>query len=217
MPIQHRVEQGETFASIAHEYGFADWRTIYNHPENRSVRENRRSPFILLPGDNLVIPDKEPPEANRPTDARHRFVKKSSRLRFRLELKGLKGEALSNFPYRLDVEGQHLEGTTNANGILEQLIPANAEIANIRIPSIKGSSQLNKVLQLRIGHLDPVDSTSGAKSRLRNLGYSVGNGNGTWDEKGREALRAFQRSHRLQVTGEYDAATQRQLQDLHHC
>ena len=116
MPIQHRVEQGETFASIAHEYGFTDWRAIYNHPENRSVRENRRSPFILLPGDNLVIPDKEPPEANRRTDARHRFVKKSPRLRIRLELKGLKGEALSNFPYRLDVEGQQLEGTTNADG-----------------------------------------------------------------------------------------------------
>lgn len=43
MPI-HRVAQGECFCSIAEARGFADARTVYDAPENRTLREVRPNP-----------------------------------------------------------------------------------------------------------------------------------------------------------------------------
>ena len=54
----HRVKQGECLTSIAARYGFADWRAIYQHPNNAELRKKRPNPSLLFPGDALFIPEK---------------------------------------------------------------------------------------------------------------------------------------------------------------
>jgi len=67
---------------------------------------------------------------------------------------------------------------------------------------------------LRLGHLDPIDTVSGAKQRLSNLGYGCGPGPDL-DETTREALRAFQGDQGATQTGELDDTTRTQLQQAH--
>ena len=57
MPTKHTVQEGECVSSIAHDYGLLP-NTVWEYEENRTLRELRKNPNVLLPGDVLVIPDK---------------------------------------------------------------------------------------------------------------------------------------------------------------
>ena len=46
----HTVQQGESVESIAHAAGHF-WDTVWQHPDNAALRQLRRSPHVLLPGD----------------------------------------------------------------------------------------------------------------------------------------------------------------------
>ena len=59
MGKNHYVEQGEYLAQIARSYGFVDYNTIWDAPENQGLKDKRKNPNILFPGDKLFIPDKE--------------------------------------------------------------------------------------------------------------------------------------------------------------
>ena len=67
------VRSGDTLVRIAKQHGFADWRTIYNAPENAAFRRKRPDPDRIFPGDDLIIPDREPPPGGFETGRRHRF------------------------------------------------------------------------------------------------------------------------------------------------
>ena len=58
MATTHIVKRGENLPMIAKKYGFHDWKTIYDHPNNREFRKKRPNPNLILPGDQLFIPDK---------------------------------------------------------------------------------------------------------------------------------------------------------------
>src|SRR5258706_12719858 len=73
MPTEHVVKQGEHLSQIAKQHGFFDFRLIWDHPKNAKLKALRLNPNVLLPGDLLHIPDKEPKKESRPTGARHVF------------------------------------------------------------------------------------------------------------------------------------------------
>jgi len=54
-------QTGDSLYTIAKEEGFLNWRSIYDAPENESLRVLRPNPQVLLPGDVVVIPDVELP------------------------------------------------------------------------------------------------------------------------------------------------------------
>lgn len=60
MPKTHTVAQGETLTRIAKKHKFASWKTLYESPDNADFRALRKDPNIIYPGDQLIIPDKEP-------------------------------------------------------------------------------------------------------------------------------------------------------------
>jgi hypothetical protein len=218
MPTEHTVEQGETFASIGHDHGFPDWHVLLHVPENRELTQTRTSPFILYPGDVVTVPDKNGSKwVSKPTEQRHTFIRKSTRIKLRLELRDQRGELLTNFHYRLEFSGQVREGTSDGDGIVEEMIPANTQEASLRLPNTRNGTQFERTLQLRVGHLDPIDTVSGAHARLGNLGYAAGEPDVEWSEHATEALRAFQAANDLEVTGEYDDATRAKLREVHKC
>jgi len=74
MGTLHTVVQGEHISHIARRYGFTSFKPIWHAGENAALREKRKTPDVLFPGDQVFIPDKGIREEPRPTDQRHRFV-----------------------------------------------------------------------------------------------------------------------------------------------
>lgn len=205
-------------SSIADQWGFSDYRTIYRDSGNDAFRQKRPNPNIIYPGDVLFIPDRKSQEFARPTEQLHRFVIKRQRVLLRLCLKDDLHQPYQNKRYHLRVGGHHHHARTNENGMLEQEIPANATEGEITVftkdddPSDQGYT-----FTLKLGHLDPVDETSGVDARLTNLGFAppdVDNDQLS-NEQRVEALKAFQDRFGLVVSGQLDGPTRQKLRELH--
>ena len=98
-------------------------------------------------------------------------------------------------------------GKTDADGVIECDIPNDASEGEIQL---RGGQEK---IPIRLGGLDPADTPSGVRQRLKNLGYdSTGCAEDAMPE---EALKSFQTKNKLKVTGKFDADTKAKLTDLH--
>ncbi|MBN1760069.1 MAG: LysM peptidoglycan-binding domain-containing protein [Chitinispirillaceae bacterium] len=52
----YTIKSGDTLSEIAKEAGIADWKTIYNDPQNADFRKQRPDPNKIYPGDKIWIP-----------------------------------------------------------------------------------------------------------------------------------------------------------------
>jgi hypothetical protein len=75
----------------------------------------------------------------------------------------------------------------------------------------------NEFFALKIGHLDPVDTISGQRARLNNLGYFAGDSDDPSDPAFESAAEEFQCDHSLTVDGIVGPQTQAQLKKVHGC
>jgi len=219
MACFHVVQQGEYLASIAQQYGFADWHIIYDHPQNADFKTMRPNPNILLPGDEIYIPDKEQKQESGATENHHRFqVKSPEKVWLKVVLKDAEGEAIASQPYTLTIAGRALKGTTDGTGLVQQEIPIGVTSGSLTLDNLGLS------WDLRIGHLDPVRDEgsqeaviSGVQARLNNLGFFCGEADGILGPRTKNALMQFQRVvlNREDPTGEPDADTQTALMQQH--
>lgn len=220
MATIHIVEQGEYLSSIAKQYRFANYRTIYDHPQNAEFKRKRPNPNVIFPGDELFIPDKEERYESRSTEQRHRFRLKRPKLLLRIIVKDDEGRPFANAAYTLRVEDQIYKGTTNGKGLVQQEIPIGAVSGDLTLER----SRLTWPLQ--IGHLDPVDEVivnkaiiTGMQARLNNLGFICGPVDGILGPKTNAAIKAFQKDvlKRADPDGEPDKATRDRLLSEHGC
>ena len=216
MPITHTVEEGECLASIAGTYGFADVKTIYDHPDNAELRGKRPNPNLIRPGDVVVIPDRKQKKVPCASGAKHRFEVRAPPTRLRLVLKDDEGHPLANKKYELRAGRRMVEGTTDGDGLVDQSIPAEARQGELRLfLGEPGETEHGYVFQLELGSLGPAEGVRGAQARLENLGYDCGGVTGTMDEQTAEAIAAFQEKHKLQATGTLDETTMTKLREQH--
>jgi hypothetical protein len=207
MPTEHVVDQGECLSSIAVKYGVPPDK-IWKDPANAKLKEKRKDPGVLYPGDVLSIPEKKTGEESGATNQKHRFKRKGDKTKARLRFMR-DGKGLSNESYVLDVEGKTIEGKTNGDGWVEAPIPPGAT---------KGTLYLGKKripFPLAFGKLDPVEETSGAQTRLKHLGYYSGEVDGRLDDKTVRAIKRFQKAKGLNESGSLDQKTQSKLKELH--
>jgi N-acetylmuramoyl-L-alanine amidase len=207
---QYVVKQGDCLSSIAARHGFADYRTIYNHPSNADFKAARPNPNVLYPGDVLVIPDKQSKAVSVATGLSHRFQVKRAKARFRVRFQfGV------SCKYEVDIEGRRSTGTLDDGAILDVPIAPEASTGKLLIwpSSAVGDAPLE--YDLILGALDPIDTTSGVQARLKNLGFECGTVDGVVGSKTKRAVRAFQQASRLDVTGEIDDATRQALTTRH--
>lgn len=201
MPIRYIVQDGDCISSIADRFGFFPG-TIWRHPENAGLREVRGNPDVLAPGDVLHVPEVRTKQADCATDLRHRFRRRGVPARLRLRVV-VDDEVVADEPYELTIDGgAAVRGRTDADGRIDVPIPPQARAASLTVG--EGDDALE--FRLRLGHLDPVDSERGLRSRLENCGYPG-------DLAG--ALRRFQHDHQLPETGEADPATVQALVTAH--
>jgi hypothetical protein len=175
MPFVHRVAQGECLASIARRYHFADWRTIYYHPQNADFRGKRSNPNVIYPGDRVYIPDLDSGERDAATDQRHLYVVKWSKASVRFIIEDDKGTPFANKQYHLQIDGTTREGTTGADGSLDLEIQPTAQNGELTV-FLNDDEYDDCTWPLRLGHLDPIEEVSGVQARLNNLGCVCGSG-----------------------------------------
>lgn len=77
MTIRHIVQEHETLSSIAHDYGFYNWKNIYNAAENQDFRKRRPNPNLIMVGDTVIIPEKK--SKNVPIKTGAKYLIKISR------------------------------------------------------------------------------------------------------------------------------------------
>lgn len=216
MSSTHIVQQGDHLSSIAEEYGFSDYRTIWEHPQNSELRQKRLNPNVLFPGDTLFIPDREQREESRSTDQRHSFKMRGPKLKLRLVLEDQYNKPVANARCVLAVEGEFRQVTTDDAGKIEQEIPPAAHDALLVIQDPRTAFDSVEI-PIRIGDLDPVEEVSGQRARLANLGYLLTGAEGESPEDLRSAIEEFQCEQGLTVDGICGPKTQAKLKQVHGC
>ena len=211
----HLVKQGECLSSIAHAYGLADWRLIYEDPSKAEFRQKRPDPNVIYPGDELQIPDRGLREERCQTDQRHRFKVAQRPTYLNVCLEDQVEGPIRNAPYHLVVDGLEFDARTDGEGWVRHQIPPNAERGVLIIwpnPSDKGHTIR---WELRLGHLDPIETTPGIKGRLKNLGYDPGEVDEAEGDEYRAAVRQFQKDHGLPEDGIVGDGTRERLRQKH--
>jgi LysM repeat protein len=211
----HTVKQGEYLSKIAKQYGFADYKVIWNHPKNAEFKKKRKNPNILYAGDELFVPVKEGKDLSGATEQKHRFKVMRSPLKLRLVLKDIGYKPLANTKCVLHVDGEQFELTSDAKGLVEYAIRSTAEQARLQVDD--PNSPIDLEVPIHIGHLDPVDTEPGQKARLNNLGYNAGPLDKEDEALFKSAVEEFQCDQKLTVDGKCGPKTQDKLQEAHGC
>jgi putative peptidoglycan binding protein/LysM domain-containing protein len=209
------VKQGDCVSSIAEKYGLF-WEQIWNHPNNAKLKEKRKNPNILYPGDVVFFSDKKEKAESGSTNERHLFRRKKGKLMIQIRLLNVDEQPLAETTYRLDIGDKVLEGITDSEGLLLHEIPADSDIGTLYINEC--------VLPIKIGHLDPIDEVTGWQARLHNLGYNPGpidghikGVNGKERLQFQSAVRKFQSDYNLKVDGIVGPKTKDKLKEVHGC
>ena len=215
MPIVHTVTQGETISSIADRFGFLDFESIWGEPANADLREKRGDGHVLLPGDRVTIPDHEVRKVDASTGQSHRFVVHGQTLRLRLDLRDEGDQPLADARCVLAVDGAAKELVADGNGRIETFVPRGARRAQLTVDDPK--KRFDVRVPLRLGGLDPIDTPTGQRERLRNIGYYLVEDEDDNPLALRSAVEELQCDRGLKVTGICDGATQAALLGAHGC
>ena len=179
----HTVKQGEHISGLTAQYGFSDYKLIWEDPENDSLRAMGRDPHVLFPGDKLFIREKVFKEEPGATGKIHTFEVKEVPLFLRLRVRDIDDSPVQKTPYLLELDTDAEKGRTGdtATGTFHEKISPSAkegdlELEATRPPLVKdGPEELYDLkFDLKIGHLNPKTTLSGQQARLNNLGYFAG-------------------------------------------
>lgn len=86
MPNEHTVAPGECISSIAFQHGFF-WETLWEHGDNAELKEKRKDPNVLHPGDVVMIPDLTLKEESCATEQVHEFRLKGVPARLNIQVR----------------------------------------------------------------------------------------------------------------------------------
>ncbi len=212
--FMHSIVQGECVAKLAARYGFFP-ENVWQRDENKALREQRVEMYILAPGDQLFIPPNTVKLAKINSSERIDLRRKGATEMLNIRFLDYDDTPRVNIPYLISVKAdknealQDVQNQTDAGGCVRVAIPPNAVFVTIYLD--KGPYQ--EVHEFNLGHVNPIDTLSGVKARLNNLGYSCGTEDQNLNDKTVSAIKAFQTRYELAVTGERDSETLKVLKE----
>jgi hypothetical protein len=207
------VQAGDYLAKIAHLLRL-DPMEVWNKPENKALRE-MRSPNVLNPGDVLWVPDVAPTPLPLKRGASNTYVSEIPDVEVVFTLRLDDGTVLKGEPYEVEGLWGVPPGKSNEHGVVKIHVPV--EVTLFHLVLFDGTLRI----PILVGDLDPVDTLSGQRARLENLGFhwaltalgddeehesSNPSGPGEEEAVGR-GLAEFQRAQGLPVTGLPDEKT----------
>jgi hypothetical protein len=217
VPTSYKVKGGDCIASIAFRYGLFP-ETVWEHSENAALRELRKNPAQLVPGDVVVIPDKVAKEVEGTTEQRHRFRRKGVPEELRMQLME-NGKPLANVDYALELGGEIVDGKTDDDGYLEQNIAPDAKVGQLFVHYQDSHGVMQTAeYDLEVGELEPIDLRDGVVARLINLGFlEPEDPEDVDDDELADAVTDFQRYLGLEITGTVNDEVRNRLVEMHGC
>ncbi len=199
------IRQGDHLAKLAYELGF-DADEVWNDPNNAALREKRK-PNLLHPGDVLQVPDQPKKELRFEPSKKNGYRAKVPTLDVHLVFAD-EGGPMKDEPY--EVRGIDAPaGKTDAAGKLTLKVPVNVRELVLHF------TKRNVVHTVQVGDMDPIEEISGVDKRLQHLGFLPPPPNGDSALRRSAAIRAFQASAGLPVTGAIDDDTRSALVTAH--
>jgi hypothetical protein len=201
--IAYYVNQGDCIGCIAYRHGHLP-ETIWNEAANSDLKNQRKDPNVLFPGDIVQIPEIQVKQAPCATEQRHRFKRKGIPIKLVIELR-LQDRKLANEDYELGVGGKTIRRKTDGNGKLEASIHPDASDGWLRIRGRK--------IPFNLGTLDPVETTTGQQQRLNQVGHPCGPVDGIHGPLTSAGFLSFQKKHGLTENGQANRATLDKLKE----
>lgn len=197
------VKQGDCISSIAYRQGlFPD--TVWNDSKNSKLKQDRKDPNVLCPGDVVYVRDKEEKKESFASEQRHRFRRKGVPEKLVVQFT-IYDEPRSNEAYTLEINGMLNDGTTDEDGKIDIFIPPDANTCMISF------TETGEEYEMKLGHLDPITEIEGLQGRLINLGFYTGAIDGSLNKETVRALINFQNESNLNPTGKPDEPTLKAL------
>jgi LysM repeat protein len=213
----HNVAQGDTLISIAHQYGFTDWQKIWDDPQNAELRKTRSNPMVLYPGDKVFVPEKEVRIFERRTAATHTFRMRRLTCTFSVYLKDECDKPYAGCKYELKVGQDTFTGQVASDGLVIHEVKPDSKTGQLKLWPDPADPKEVYTWEIKVGHLDPIETVSGVQARLNNLGFRAGPVDGKLNATTKEAIEAFQLRIGYQVpTGEIDDRTRKALLAAHN-
>jgi hypothetical protein len=206
------IKQGDFVSKLAHLRGF-DADKVWNDPKNAELKDARKDPDMLQAGDILFVPDEPKPRLKLEAETENSYVAKVPKIAVAVAV-GEDDEPLADEPFT--VEGlDDEERTTDKDGMVRFEAPVHLREVTVRFKNRE------LVFRVGIGELDPIDTDSGVRIRLTQLGFYGAQtaGEDAYVERDdaqlAAAIAAFQSSQGMEVTGDLDDATRQALLDAH--
>ena len=203
------VKDDDCMSAIAEAHGHF-WQTIWNDPDNAELKEVRKDPNVLMPGDRVTIKPIQKKSVSKATNKSYRFRRKGVPAKLHIRLMK-HGEPRANESYRVDIDGKLTRGVTDAAGYVDIYIPCNAKKGKLWV----GPPEDEKMYLLNLGTTLPAARIKGVKQRLANLGYHCGFIDDEITRVYRDALQTFQKDEQLPESGVADDATRQRLVEVH--
>ena len=177
MVREHICQQGECLLSIADRYGYASAKSLYDHPDNKSLKASRCDPLCLMPGDKVALPEKNALSVTGQTGKQHHFVITGSKAYLTMALLDYERKALSNIEFTLklsETKTDPITGRSDDQGHIHAQVPMDAHKTELTLRIDDQDPDSDIVLDILIGHRDPVETVSGRQARLNALGNYCG-------------------------------------------
>lgn len=207
MPTKYTVKPGDHISSIAEEFKFRDFKTIWEDGLNAGLKALRKSAHVLNPGDELQIPDKVKREETVATAKYHVFEAKLQPLQLRIRLQDEQGEARKEKDCEIEAESTAERHKSDGDGKVLRKVPRASKKGRLRIDTTD--------VNLIIGGLDTEDTPQGQQARLTNLGYYRGPAGAVDEKELKSAIEEFQCDNKLAVDGICGPMTQAKLKEIH--
>lgn len=198
-PGYHPASQGEWLRKLCQDYGFADWRTIWNDPKNSDLRKLRK-PNLLQAGDLVWIPPVRQRPVTAGDGAKHAFKAKGKGDELTIVIEADKGKPNAGVAYAYTIAGvARGSGSSGGDGKTKSPVPRQHDPATLKLGKV--------FVALDIGHLNPMgDDTpdrgvSGVQARLNNLGLRAGREDGVLGPRTARSIVLFQKLEVIAETG----------------
>lgn len=209
-PVDYLVEAGDSICSIAARNGHVP-STLWDDPANAELKNARKDPELLVPGDRMSIAAVRPKNVACATGELHVFRITGRKTTVTIYVEDEEGAPFADKRYELVAGDATISGTTDDSGKLEATIDARARDGTLRVWLEEPGLPDPYEREVRFGELPPADHPDGLQRRLANLSLWFGSS----EDLSPAALSAFQTAQGIEATGAADDATLQKLVEIH--
>jgi hypothetical protein len=176
-PRWHVLQRGECLATLAQRNGLPGWHDIWEHPANQLLRQRRKTPNVLLPGDRVAIPPPQTHELVRAVDATHRIELRAAAKAISVRVRNVRGQLLKHAAWSMFGDNREVplaQGSTDAQGLAHATLPAG--VSSVLL--VTEAPAMAWTLQLGALHAAPdqeqdTAARAGLTGRLQGLGFAA--------------------------------------------